>query len=56
MAAASVHNVAGRSCKVCNKQFTDKSMTLCIRRKEAGLIIRDRVCIACYEAHYGAGE
>lgn len=56
MAAPQVHNVSGRSCKVCGKQFTASSMTLCIRRKEAGIITRDRVCISCYEEHYGRDE
>ncbi|NTV50921.1 MAG: hypothetical protein HGA20_14935 [Geobacteraceae bacterium] len=56
MSAPQVHNVSGRHCKVCNKEFTPQSMTLCIRRKEAGMIIRERVCITCYEDHYGAGE
>jgi hypothetical protein len=54
--AQQVHDVSGRSCKLCGHTFTVSSMNLTLSVKQNGFIEKIRVCGSCHSKHMARGE
>lgn len=55
--AGDVHDMTGRSCKICGHAFSRSSMNLTLTVKSPdGFYEKQRVCGAYHSAHHAKGE
>jgi predicted Zn-ribbon and HTH transcriptional regulator len=51
-----VHDMTGRSCKMCGHEFTKASMNLTLSIRRDGYIEKMRVCGKCHSETMSKGE